>query len=103
MEVVLDQMVERDLPAQAARIGAHIQETCCVGPVRSIHGAGLLLGLRTEPPAREVCAALRERGILTGTAADPHVLRLLPPLILEEQHVEQLRDALLDLPRNLSR
>ena len=33
-----------------------------------------------------------------GTANDPHVLRLLPPLILEEQHVDLLRDALRDLP-----
>jgi 4-aminobutyrate aminotransferase-like enzyme len=34
------------------------------------------------------------RGILTGTSADPHVLRLLPPLILESEHVERLAEAL---------
>ena len=31
-------------------------------------------------------------------ANDPHILRLLPPYILEEQHVDMLRDALRDLP-----
>ena len=43
-------------------------------------------------------AALLERGILTGTSADPHVLRLLPAYILNEGHVDILRDALAKIP-----
>ena len=39
-----------------------------------------------------------ECGILAGTASDSHVLRLLPPFILEDEHVELLRDALRELP-----
>ena len=39
-----------------------------------------------------------ECGILAGTASDPNVLRLLPPFILEEQHVDMLVDALRALP-----
>jgi 4-aminobutyrate aminotransferase-like enzyme len=38
--------------------------------------------------------ALLERDILAGTSGDAHVLRLLPPLILETRHVEQLARAL---------
>ena len=60
-------------------------------------GAGLLVGLRTRRPAREIQAELLEGGILAGTASDPHILRLLPPFILEEEHVDMLRDALRDL------
>jgi 4-aminobutyrate aminotransferase-like enzyme len=45
-----------------------------------------------------VQAELLEVGILAGTASDPHVLRLLPPFILEEDHVDMLVDALRDLP-----
>ena len=71
---------------------------CIVGPVCAHQGAGLLVGLRTRRPARQVQAELLEAGILAGTAADPQVLRLLPPFILEEEHVDMLRDALRELP-----
>jgi acetylornithine/succinyldiaminopimelate/putrescine aminotransferase len=60
-------------------------------------GAGLLIGLRTSKPAKQVHAALLERGILAGTSADPDILRLLPPFVLQASHVEILRDALLDI------
>ena len=33
-------------------------------------------------------AALLARGIIIGTSADPLVLRLMPPLIVEEAHIE---------------
>ena len=60
-------------------------QTCVVGPVTGDQGAGFSLGLRTTRPAKEVQAELLERGILAGTASDPHILRLLPPFILEER------------------
>jgi acetylornithine/succinyldiaminopimelate/putrescine aminotransferase len=80
------------------RVGAYIRRTCVLGPVTAHQGAGLLVGLRTTRPAKEIQAELLECCILTGTASDPHVLRLLPPLILAEEHVDLLRDALRDLP-----
>ena len=60
-------------------------------------GAGHLLGLKLNRPAKEVHAELLEVGILAGTSTDPNILRLLPPFILEEQHVDILRDALTHL------
>jgi acetylornithine/succinyldiaminopimelate/putrescine aminotransferase len=65
--------------------------------VESIQGRGFLLGLRTKPKAAAVRDALLAKDILTGTSADPHVLRLLPPLILTTEHVERLGNALEDL------
>ena len=56
-----------------------------------------MLGLRTVRPAKEIHALLLERDILAGTSADPTILRLLPPYVLEDQHVELLRSALLDI------
>ena len=38
--------------------------------------------------------ALLARDILAGTSADPHVLRLLPPLSLTGEHVDRLASAL---------
>ena len=66
-------------------------------PVVGTQGAGLLLGLRTSRPAKDVQAELLELDILTGTSADPNVLRILAPFVLGSEHVEQLRDALKQL------
>lgn len=74
-----------------------IREHCVTGPVRSIQGMGLLLGLVCDRPASEVHAALLEHDILTGTSADPQILRLLPPLILQRDHVMRLAAALADI------
>jgi acetylornithine/N-succinyldiaminopimelate aminotransferase len=95
---VLDAIESGELLAQVRRIGAYIRATCLVGPVRAHQGAGLLVGLVTTRPAREVQRQLLARGILTGTATDAHVLRLLPPYILEERHVDELAAALARLP-----
>ena len=54
-----------------------------------------LAALAARLPA---AAALGISGILAGTSSDPHVLRLLPPFILEDEHVELLRDTLRELP-----
>jgi len=68
-----------------------------LGPVESIQGKGFLLGLRCRRSAPEIRDELLARNILVGTSADPAVLRLLPPLILERQHIEQLINCLADL------
>ncbi len=94
---VLETIEEEGLLEQVRDVSAYLQERCSTGPVTGIQGAGFLLGLKLDRPAREVQAALLERNILTGTSADPRVLRLLPPLILQRTHVDRLADALEDL------
>ena len=71
-----------------------IREQCGVGPIRKIRGMGLLLGLECDRPAVEVHRALLERDILTGTSGDPNVLRILAPLVLAAEHVDQLAKTL---------
>lgn len=97
IEAVVGTIVEEDLLQNVRRVSARIRDTCVVGPVTGIQGRGFLLGLRTRPPAKLVRDELLERGILAGTSADPHVLRLLPPLILAEEHVDLLARALAEL------
>jgi acetylornithine/succinyldiaminopimelate/putrescine aminotransferase len=95
--VVVDAIVNDDLPANVRALSQLIRTTCRRGPVLGFQGAGFLLGLKTSVRAAVVRDALLERDILTGTSSDPHVLRLLPPLILESEHVERLAAALGDL------
>jgi acetylornithine/N-succinyldiaminopimelate aminotransferase len=98
---VIDTIERERLCANVREVSAQIAATCCVGPVESVQGKGFLLGLRTRPKAAAVRDALLARDILTGTSADPHVLRLLPPLILTTEHVRQLAAALEDLDATL--
>jgi acetylornithine/N-succinyldiaminopimelate aminotransferase len=74
-------VIERDgLIENAVRIGARLSRGARALGVRHVSGRGLLLGLHLDRPAVEVQHALFARRIITGTASDPAVLRLLPPL-----------------------
>ena len=55
------------------------------------------VGHEPRPKAAAVRDALLARDILVGTSADPHMLRLLPPLILSLENVQRLAKALEDL------
>ncbi len=98
IEACIEAIESQNLLANVRRISEYIRKTCVVGPVTGMQGEGFLLGLRTTRPAKQIHAQLLEVGILTGTATDPNILRLLPPFILEEQHVDMLADALSHLP-----
>jgi len=97
IEAVIDAIESEHLLERVRQLGAYIRKICIVGPVTGAQGAGFLIGLRTRRPAKEVHAELLEGGIFAGTAADPHILRLLPPFVLQKEHVELLRDALAGL------
>jgi acetylornithine/succinyldiaminopimelate/putrescine aminotransferase len=98
VEAVIDVIESESLLANVRQVSAYIRAHCLVGPVTGFQGAGLLLGLKTSRPAKEVQSALIEKGILTGTSGDAHVLRLLPAYIVNEGHVDQLRAALAGIP-----
>jgi acetylornithine/succinyldiaminopimelate/putrescine aminotransferase len=97
IETVLAVIRDDGLLENVRTLSARIRTSCQVGPVTSIQGAGFLLGLVCSRPAKEIQAELLERDILAGTSADPRVLRLLPPLILEAEHVALLAAALAEI------
>ena len=97
-EAVIEVIENESLLANVRTVSTYIRSNCLVGPVTGVQGAGFLLGLKTSRPAKEVQAALLEKNILTGTSADPHILRLLPAYIMNEGHVDQLCDALTQIP-----
>jgi acetylornithine/succinyldiaminopimelate/putrescine aminotransferase len=97
ISAVIEAIQEESLLERVRETSAKIRSCCLRGPVKAIQGRGLLLGLRTESPARHVRDALLQRDIMAGTSADPHVLRLLPPLTLGDEEVEQLSRALAEI------
>ncbi len=76
-----EQLLER----VRARLGARSAAAASSDRLSAHQGAGLLVGLRTARPAKQIHAALLERGILAGTSADPNILRLLPPFVLSRR------------------
>ncbi|HWJ35826.1 MAG TPA: aminotransferase class III-fold pyridoxal phosphate-dependent enzyme [Steroidobacteraceae bacterium] len=97
-EAVIDTIESESLLANVRQVSTYIRSNCVIGPITGTQGAGFLLGLKTSRPAKEVQTALMEKNILTGTSGDAHVLRLLPAYILNEGHVDLLRDALAKIP-----
>ena len=59
-----------------------------IGDLGSAHGVGLMLGVKCKVPNLEMMTKTREAGLLTVIAADDF-LRFLPPLVIEESHVDE--------------
>ncbi|ABD05494.1 acetylornithine aminotransferase [Rhodopseudomonas palustris HaA2] len=53
-----------------------------------IRGEGLLIGLKAVVPSTDLVAALRDQNLLTVGAGD-NVVRLLPPLIVDEVEIDE--------------
>jgi len=59
----------------------------------SVRGMGLMLGVKMKSDSRAFVAYLRTRGILTVAAGD-NVVRVLPPLNIEEAHIAEFVEGL---------
>jgi acetylornithine aminotransferase/acetylornithine/N-succinyldiaminopimelate aminotransferase len=71
-------------------VGSYLAQACAkVQGVVEVRGLGLLVGLKlAAADAAPVQKKLLEKGIISGTADEPGVLRLLPPLTLKKDHVD---------------
>lgn len=89
-------VIQRErLIENAVMVGDQIRRGVARIPaVRQVTGRGLLLGLWLDRPAAPVQQALFEDRILTGTASDPSVLRLMPPLSFSRSEATMVIDAL---------
>ncbi len=59
----------------------------------SVRGLGLMLGVRMKTDSRAFVNYLRTKGLLTVAAGD-NVMRVLPPLVIEEAHIREFVDTL---------
>ncbi len=93
IDVINDEKLLQNVQQQSEFLRANLP----VGPVIGVQGKGFLTGLICDRPAKEVSAALLEKGILVGASSDPKVIRLLPPLTIQQEHIQQLLDALAEI------
>ncbi|MDG1462348.1 MAG: aminotransferase class III-fold pyridoxal phosphate-dependent enzyme [Gammaproteobacteria bacterium] len=93
IDVINDEQLLQNVQQQSEFLRANLP----IGPVIGVQGKGFLTGLICNRPAKEVSAALLEKNILVGSSSDPKVIRLLPPLTIQQEHIQQLLDALAEM------
>lgn len=84
------------IPEQAATKGAWLMQTLRdlrLPSVREVRGLGLLVGLELKSRSQPAIAALIDHGVL-ALPAGPNVLRLLPPLVIEQADLERVVTAI---------
>lgn len=96
---VIDEMERENLAARAAMLGGHAMERLSRADcrlVREIRGQGLMIGLELRAKVRPILQQLQERGII-ALPAGPLVLRLLPPLTIEQNTLDRALDVVIDV------
>jgi acetylornithine/N-succinyldiaminopimelate aminotransferase len=63
-----------------------------------VRGLGLMLGIKMKTDSRAFVNYLRDHGLLTVAAGD-NVMRILPPLIVEDSHVAEFVERLSEAAR----
>ncbi len=92
----LEQINEDALMAHALRIFDCLVDALAGTDIR-IHGRGALIGLELPIPYSRIKNTLFEKGWLTGSSANAHVMRLMPPLITPLTEIERFAQELLHI------
>jgi acetylornithine aminotransferase len=93
---VLDALEQDDLPARAVVLGDRIrtglrERLADAAGVVEIRGRGLMIGVELDRPCTELVAAALAEGLLINVTAE-RVVRLLPPLIIDDEQTQQIID-----------
>lgn len=80
--------IDRDLLLEVQGKGAYFRENLShIDNVKRVTGMGLMIGIETDKPARELVQKCIERGLIVLTAHSR--LRLLPPLTIKKNEIDE--------------
>ncbi|MDD9959551.1 MAG: aspartate aminotransferase family protein [Gammaproteobacteria bacterium] len=91
---VLDLMLEDGLldsvKSKGQFFGEKIEQLIAKYPdaIESVHGQGLMLGIKCKVPNTDVLVKLRDNKLLVGKSGS-NMIRLLPPLNISQEHIEK--------------
>ncbi len=72
-----------------------IEKTKSLSKLKGVKGRGLMLGLEFDFPVSDLRKKLiYKHQIFTGSAKNPNLLRILPPLTIQKEHIDLLFEAL---------
>ncbi|MCH2193633.1 aminotransferase class III-fold pyridoxal phosphate-dependent enzyme [Kordia sp.] len=93
---VLEVIETQGLMQNATAISEYfLAEASKISKIKNTKGRGLMLGLEFDFPVSEIRKTLiHKHHIFTGSAANPNVLRILPPLTITKQHINMFFEAL---------
>ncbi|WP_418637943.1 aspartate aminotransferase family protein [Winogradskyella sp.] len=93
---VLEVLEEEQLMENAKNISEYFQDKAKSLPhLKSIKGRGLMLGLEFDFPISELRKKLIfNYHIFTGSAKNPNLIRILPPLTIQKKHIDVFFEAL---------
>jgi acetylornithine/N-succinyldiaminopimelate aminotransferase len=93
---VLEVIEQENLLAHAADMGEYLRtELLANAGAQEVRGRGLMVGIKYDFPIKEMRdKLLTEYHIFVGNASDPGVLRLLPPLNIKREEIDQFLRAL---------
>lgn len=100
--VVLDTVGNELFLASVAKKGQYmksrLQELQAKFPslVKEVRGMGLILGMEISKPGRDIVNACLERGAIINCTAG-NVLRFVPPLIVTQEHIDEVCDILAEV------
>jgi acetylornithine/N-succinyldiaminopimelate aminotransferase len=103
--MVLDIMREEGLAERAGRIGDGMLETfrqrlAANANVREVRGRGLMLGIELKRDANQLKQAALDRGLFLNVTQD-RVIRLLPPLIIDDEQAAEIVDTVCRLVEDM--
>lgn len=106
-QAVLDVVANEEFLARVSQLGDRLRQALeQMLPnhddlFEGVRGTGLMLGIKLKPDSRSFVAHLRQHGLLTVAAAD-NVVRILPPLTIEQQHIDECVERLSAAARSFS-
>lgn len=94
----IDVMLEERLPERAATLGRHFREKLEALQsryriIREVRGLGLMIGVELRFDVLNVLLECMDRGVLILDAGR-NVLRFLPPLVIEKEHIDNVIEVL---------
>ncbi len=96
-------MTEQDIPARAATVGEQLLKRLKSGldglpGVIDVRGRGLMIGIELAEPVPELKDLAMARGLIINVTQG-NTIRLLPPLIIDNDQVNEIADTVIDLVR----
>ncbi|MFT5219093.1 MAG: acetylornithine/LysW-gamma-L-lysine aminotransferase [Planctomycetota bacterium] len=88
-----------NMAARARELGEYFENALNandLSQVRAVRRLGLMIGIEIKYKAQDVLAQLLERKII-ALPAGPNVIRMLPPLVIEKEQLDQVAAALREL------
>lgn len=93
---VLEVIEQENLMDNATRVGAYLMsQLAALGGFQEVRGLGLMVGIEMDSEIKSLrTTLLKEHHIFTGSAKNPNVLRILPPLTLPTSGIDEVVKAL---------